>query len=209
MKRKGFTLIELMVVLTFMGIISVFIYQQFRLQQGALREQQEFSRSNIKTRRACEYIVSELRHIGFSRRPLSPDSYFGIIAGKSNSILYSHDILGENEGSLDAEDMHSIEKIADTLFIDGDRAANFLDSLGFTYIDIMGDTVDPTETVEEVDEYGEWQMDTVYHGSDPGHYPINIIDYTIRFITPDGDRKITYHEAVQIRNVRGPALKEE
>ena len=47
MKKKGFTLIELMVVLVFMGIISVFIYQQFILQQTGLRDQQEFSRVNI------------------------------------------------------------------------------------------------------------------------------------------------------------------
>jgi len=98
MKKKGFTLIELMVVLVFMGIISVFIYQQFILQQTGLRDQQEFSRANIKARRSGEYIVNELRHIGFCKRPLSPDHKFGIIAGASTSISYTHDVFGNTEG---------------------------------------------------------------------------------------------------------------
>ncbi len=207
MKKKGFTLIELMVVLVFMGIISIFIYQQFILQQTGLRKQQEFSRVNIRARRASEYIVNELRHVGFCKRPLSPDDQFGIIAGSSNSISYTHDVFGDMEGVVDAEDIHSIEKIADTLFIDGDRAAYFLDSLGFTYIDVNGDAIDPTETVAEVNEDGEWVMlDPTNLGNDPGFYPINVIDYTVRFIYPDGSKRITYHETVQIRNVRGPRL---
>ena len=207
MKKKGFTLIELMVVLVFMGIISVFIYQQFILQQTGLRDQQEFSRVNIKARRASEYIVNELRHIGFCKRPLSPDHKFGIVQGESGSISYTHDVFGDTEGIVDAEDIHSIERSGDTLYIDGDMAANFLDSLGFTYIDVNGDTIDPSGTVTEVDENGFWVMEEpTTPGNDPGSYPINLVDYTIRFVYPDNSRAVTYHETVQIRNVRGPRL---
>jgi prepilin-type N-terminal cleavage/methylation domain-containing protein len=207
MKKKGFTLIELMVVLVFMGIISVFIYQQFILQQTGLRGQQEYSRVNIKARRSSEYIVNELRHIGFCKRPLSPDHKFGIILGSNNSIWYTHDAFGDTKGIVDPEDIHSLTKSQDTLYIDGDWAANFLDSLGFTYIDVNGDTVDPTESVAEVDSNGFWVMeDPVTPGNDPGRYPINLIDYTIRFIYPDSSKTVTYHETVQIRNVRGPRL---
>jgi prepilin-type N-terminal cleavage/methylation domain-containing protein len=207
-KKKGFTLVELMVVLVFMGIISVAIYQQFILQQKGLRDQQEFSRMNIRARRSSEYIVNELRHVGFCRRPLSPDHNFGIIQGSSNSISYTHDVFGDVEGSVDnPEDIHSIEQIADTLFIDGDRAANFLDSLGFTYIDVNGDTIPVGSDVTEVNEAGNWIMpDPATIGNDPGSYPINIIDYTVRFIYPDGSKSVIYHEAVQIRNTRGPRL---
>jgi prepilin-type N-terminal cleavage/methylation domain-containing protein len=213
MKNKGFTLVEFMVVLTFMGIISVFIYQQFLLQQTGLRDQQKFSEANIKARRASEYIVSELRHIGFCKIPLSPDDQFGIIEGSINSISYTHDISYGEWGVVDDPgDIHSIEKRGDTLFLDGDRAAYFLDSLGFTYIDVNGDTIDPTETVAEVDyspgvDAWVWVMpEPTTPGNSPGSYPINIIDYTVRFIFPDAKKKITYHEAVQIRNVRGPTL---
>ncbi len=208
MKKKGFTLIELMVVLVFMSFISVFIYQQFILQQTALRDQQEFSRLNIKARRASEYIVNELRHIGFCRRPLSPDHKFGIISGTINSISYTHDIFGYFEGILDAEDIHSIVKRGDTLFIDGDRAVNFLDSLGFTYVDVNGDSITAGNEVAEVDSNGSWVMEEpINPGNDPGRYPINVIDYTVRFVYPNGSKKITYHETVQIRNARGPTLK--
>ncbi len=207
MKNKGFSLIELMVVLVFMGIISISIYQQFILQQTGLREQQEFSSVNIKARRASEYLMNELRHIGFCKRPLSPDHRFGIISGNSNSISYTHDVFGDFEGIVDTDDIHSIEVRGDTLYIDGDRAANFLDSLGFTYIDVNGDIIDPADTVSEVDSNGFWVMEEpVTLGNDPGCYPINLIDFTLRFVYPDGSREIIYHEAVQIRNVRGPRL---
>jgi prepilin-type N-terminal cleavage/methylation domain-containing protein len=207
MKNKGFSLIELMVVLVFMGIISISIYQQFILQQTGLREQQEFSSVNIKARRASEYLMNELRHIGFCKRPLSPDHRFGIISGNANSIFYTHDVFGDFEGIVDTDDIHSIEVRGDTLYIDGDRAANFLDSLGFTYIDVNGDIIDPAETVSEVDSNGFWVMEEpVTPGNDPGRYPINLIDFTLRFVYPDGSREIIYHEAVQIRNVRGPRL---
>ena len=207
MKNKGFSLIELMVVLVFMGIISISIYQQFILQQTGLREQQEFSSVNIKARRASEYLMNELRHIGFCKRPLSPDHRFGIISGSNNSISYTHDVFGDFEGIVDSTDIHSIEVRGDTLYIDGDRATNFLDSLGFTYIDVNGDSIDPAETVSEVDSNGFWVMEEpVTPGNDPGRYPINLIDFTLRFVYPDGSREIIYHEAVQIRNVRGPRL---
>jgi len=208
MKKEGFTLIELMVVLVFMGIISVFIYQQFIFQQTGLRNQQEFSRVNIKARRTSEYIVNELRHVGFCQRPLSPEDNFGIVLGSLNAIYYTHDVFGDTAGVVDnPDDIHSIVKNGDTLYIDGDRAANFLDSLGFTYIDVNGDTVPVGSDVTEVDEGGLWVMeDPVNLGNDPGYYPINTIDYTVRFIYPDGSKKITYRETVQIRNVRGPRL---
>jgi len=206
MKKKGFTLIELMVVLVFMGIISAFIYQLFILQQRGLRNQQEFSRVNIKARRASEYIVNELRHVGFCQRPLSPDDNFGIVLGSSDSISYTHDVFGDTEGVVDnPEDIHSITKRGDTLFIDGDRAANFLDSLGFTYIDVNGDIIPVGDDVSEVDEDGIWVMPyPTTLGNDPGSYPINIIDYAVRFVYPDGEKKVTYRETVQIRNIRGP-----
>jgi prepilin-type N-terminal cleavage/methylation domain-containing protein len=208
MKKKGVTLIELTVVMVFMGIITASIYQQFILQQGGLRNQQEFSRANIKARRASEYIVSELRHLGFCKRPLSPDHNFGIILGSASSILYTHDVFGDMEGIVDnPEDIHSIEKIGTVLYIDGDRASDFLDSLGFTYIDVNGDTIPAGDDVSEVDENGNWVMpdpDAGKGGDDPGHYPINLIDYTVRFVYPGGSKKVTYHETVQIRNVRGP-----
>ncbi len=207
MKNRGFTLVELMVVLVFMGIISVFIYQQFILQQAGLREQQEFSRVNIKARRASEYVVNELRHIGFSRRPLSPDDKFGIVQGSSNSIYYTHDLFGSTEGVVDPDDIHSIRISDNILYIDDDRAADFLDSLGFTYIDVNGDTINSAAIVEEVDSNGVWMMeDPTTPGNDPGRYPINLIDYSIRFVYPDGSKTVTYHETVQIRNVRGPRL---
>jgi prepilin-type N-terminal cleavage/methylation domain-containing protein len=208
MKEKGFTLVELVVVLVFMGIISVCIYQQFILQQVGLREQQEFSRSNIKARRSSEFIVNELRHVGFCRRPLAPDDNFGIIRGSLSSISYTHDVFGDTEGAVDIPaDVHSIEQIGDTLLIDGDRAANFLDSLGFTYIDVNGDTVPIGDDVVEVDSSGAWIMEEpTTLGNDPGCYPINMIDYTVRFIYPDSSRTVTYRETVQIRNIRGPRL---
>jgi len=31
-----------------------------------------------------------------------------------------------------------------------------------------------------------------------------MIDYAVRFVYPDGEKKVTYRETVQIRNIRGP-----
>lgn len=210
MRKRGFTLVELLVVITVMGIIFIFIYHQYLYQQNALRSQQQTSEMNIKARRASEYIANELRQLGLSQAPLEGLDQFGIVAGALNSISYTRD--DSTEGIIDyPADTHSIAQRGDTLFIDGDRALNFLETLEFAYIDVNGDTVDPVnDTIREVDWFGGWVMqdpEPGNEGNSPGNYPINRINYVLKFVYPDSEDTVTYREAVQIRNLRGPTAK--
>lgn len=193
MKNKGFSLIELMVVVTIMGIVFAMVYQNFFFQSKSMRTQRNISELNMNARKASHYIVNELRQIGFSGRGLSPVHSFGIVSGNLNSIQYTHDLKGSTSGLVDGEDVHSITVNGDTLFIDGDRALQFVDSLGFTYIDVVGNIVSPP--VSEVDASGGWVLPVTDH-------IISRIEFTLRLVFPNSNEVTTYSNIVAIRNLR-------
>lgn len=193
MKNKGFSLIELLMVITIMGVIFTMFYQTFFYQQKSMRRQRQISELNMKARKASHYIVNELRQIGFSGRGLSPLHTFGIVSGNVNSIQYTHDLDGSTAGVVDAEDIHMISVSGDTLLIDGDWALVFVDSLGFTYIDVTGSVVAPS--VNEVNTGGSWILPGMSH-------PISRIDFTLRLVHPYSEDTVTYNNTVAIRNLR-------
>lgn len=193
MKNKGFSLIELLMVITIMGVIFTMFYQTFFYQQKSMRRQRQISELNMKARKASHYIVNELRQIGFSGRGLSPLHTFGIVSGNVNSIQYTHDLDGSTVGVVDAEDIHMISVSGDTLLIDGDWALVFVNSLGFTYIDVTGSVVAPS--VNEVTTGGSWILPGMSH-------PISRIDFTLRLVHPYSEDTVTYNNTVAIRNLR-------
>lgn len=195
MNKKGVTLIELLVVITIMGLIFSMVYQNFFVQQRAMRRQRNLSDLNMKARKATHYLVNEIRQIGFSQRPLSPVDKFGIIDGYSDSLVYSHDRDGANAGVVDPEDVHRFAVSGDTLKIDGDRAIRFVDSIGFRYIDDRGNTVTPP--VHEVSTNGNWVLGA-------GSNPVSRVEYTIRLIypIPYPEDTIVYTNTAAIRNLR-------
>jgi len=193
MKNKGFSLIELLMVITIMGVIFTMFYQTFFYQQKSMRRQRQISELNMKARKASHYIVNELRQIGFSGRGLSPLHTFGIVSGNVNSIQYTHDLDGSTVGVVDAEDIHMISVSGDTLLIDGDWALVFVDLLGFKYIDVTGSVVGPP--VNEVTTGGSWILPGMSH-------PISRIDFTLRLVHPYSEDTVTYNNTVAIRNLR-------
>lgn len=193
MKNKGFSLIELLMVITIMGVIFTMFYQTFFYQEKSMRRQRQISELNMKARKASHYMVNELRQIGFSGRGLSPLHTFGIVSGNVNSIQYTHDLDGSTVGVVDAEDIHTISINGDTLLIDGDWALTFVDSLGFTYIDIRGSKV--STPVSEVNTGGSWILPGMSH-------PISRIEFTIRLVYPYSRDTVTYRNTVAIRNLR-------
>jgi len=193
-KKKGFTLIELLVVIAIMGIVFAMVYQNFFFQEKGMRKQRQSSEVNMKARKATNYMVNEFRQIGFSGRGLSPSDHFGIVSGAVDSIVYTHDLRGSLSGVVEnPADIHSVTTKGDTLFIDGDRALLFVDSLGFTYIDVQGNKVVPP--VNEVNSIGGWLLPG---GSDP----IGKIELTIRLVYPNSKYTVTYTESVALRNLR-------
>lgn len=193
MRNKGFSLIELIMVITIMGIVFTMVYQNFFYQDKSMRRQRQISEIGMKARKASHYLVNELRHIGFSGRGLSPLHSFGIVSGNVNSIQYTHDLDGSTVGVVDAADIHTISISGDTLLIDGDWALKFLDSLGFTYIDITGSVV--SAPVQEVNTSGTWILPG-------GSHPISRIEFTLRLVHPYSNEVITYNNTVAIRNLR-------
>ena len=193
MKNKGFSLIELIMVITIMGMVFMMVYQNFFYQDKSMRKQRHLSEIGMKARKASHYIVNELRQIGFSGRGLSPLHTFGIVSGDVNSLQYTHDLDGSTMGVVDPQDIHTISVKGDTLLIDGDWALKFVDSLGFTYIDIQGNIV--STPVSEVNTSGSWVLPST-------SYPINRIEFTLRLVHPYGNEIITYNNTVAIRNLR-------
>jgi len=192
MDKKGFTLVEIIVSITVLGIVFVFIYQNFLFQQKGLRNQREWSEVNMMARKASNYIVDEIRHIGFSRRALSPIDKFGIINGNASSIEYTYDELDEKgtPGVLDPFNKHSLELRNDTLFIDGDWALVHVASLEFIYIDGFGQVI--TLPVQEVSEAGDWL----------GNNPVNRIQFVLKVFSPYRGDTVEYSSTVGIRNTR-------
>lgn len=193
-KKKGFTLIELLVVIAIMGIVFAMVYQNFFYQEKGMRRQRQISEVNMKARKATNYMVNEFRQIGFSGRGLSPSDHFGIVNGTVNSIVYTHDLRGSLSGVVEnPADIHSVSTRGDTLFIDGDRALLFVDSLGFTYFDVQGNKIVPP--VFEVNSIGDWLL--------PKGVPsIGRIELTLRLVYPYSKNTVTYSESAALRNLR-------
>ncbi len=193
MKKKGFSLIELMVVVLVLGIIMVVIYQFFFQQEKSLRRQRMWSELNMKGRKASTYIARELRAVGYTASIFGAGDAFGIIRGNLNGIIYSHDINGPQAGILDPEDIHSITISGDTLYIDGDFALDRIVSLEFEYRDTTSNIVGPP--IVEADSSGNW----VLVGN-----PVENIKYSMRLASPFPRMPDTvdYDGLVSMRNKR-------
>jgi prepilin-type N-terminal cleavage/methylation domain-containing protein len=197
MKRKGFSLVELMVALVVLGMILTVVYRFFFSQEKFLRRQRQWSELNMVSRKASTYISKELRNIGFCDRLGSGGigQAFGIINGAANSIQYSHDVYGPQLGVVDNPgDNHSIRVSNDTLYIDDDFALDNVVSLAFTYIDTTGDTV---YNVAEVDVNGNWVLPS-------GQHPVEHIEYDLRLASPLSQYRDTvdYRGLATLRNKR-------
>jgi prepilin-type N-terminal cleavage/methylation domain-containing protein len=196
MKKKGFTLVEMIVALLVLGVILTVVYRFFFSQEKFLRQQRQWSELNMVSRKASTYISKELRNIGFCDRIGSGGvaQAFGIINGTANSIQYSHDIYGLQLGVVDTSDIHSIRVSHDTLYIDDDFALDNVVSLTFTYIDTARDTV---TNVAEVDVNGEWVLLA-------GQHPVEYIEYNLRLASSLSQFRDTvdYRGLATLRNKR-------
>jgi prepilin-type N-terminal cleavage/methylation domain-containing protein len=197
MKRKGFTLVELMVALLVLGMILTVVYRFFFSQEKFLRRQRQWSELNMASRKASTYISKELRNIGFCDRAGSGgiSQAFGIISGTANSIRYSHDIYGPQLGVVDIpEDTHSIKVSGDTLYIDNDFALDNVVSLRFIYTDTTGAVV---TSVSEVDWQGNWVLPA-------GQHPIERIKYRLLLASPLSQftDTVRYEGLAALRNKR-------
>lgn len=193
MKKKGFSLVELVVVIVVLGIIMVVIYEFFFQQEKSLRRQRMWSELNMKGRKASTYIAREFRSVGYTASIFGTGDAFGIIRGNLNGIIYSHDVNGPQAGILDPEDIHSITISGDTLYIDGDFALDRIASLQFTYRDTTGNPVGPP--IIEADTLGNW----VLVGN-----PVENIEYEMRLASPFPRMPDTvdYNGSVSLRNKR-------
>jgi len=196
MNKKGFTLVELIVVVLVMGMILTMVYQIFFYQEKSLRRQRQWSELNVMSRKASTYISKELRNIGYCENTgsMGISQAFGIINGGANSIKYSHDIDGDQPGVVDPEDTHSIKVSGDTLYIDCDFALDNVASLEFIYKDTTGTVV---TAVIEVNDLGEWILPV-------GQEPIAHIEYHLKLAGPFAQfpDTIHYHGLATLRNKR-------
>ncbi|MEO0292708.1 MAG: prepilin-type N-terminal cleavage/methylation domain-containing protein [candidate division WOR-3 bacterium] len=186
MKNKGFTLIEIVVVVVVLGIVVGMIYENFFYNEKALRRQRSWSEMNTKARKASTYISKEIRMIGYSGKdPGRPSQSFGIISGEPNRLVYSHDIDGPELGVVDSVDIHSIELRHDTLYIDGNFAMDNVISLRFTYVDEAGNEVN-NFPIREVDPSGNWIFP-------PGASLVDHIEYHLQILNPFVSVRDTIH----------------
>jgi len=196
MNKKGFTLVELLVSIIILGIILTMVYKVFFYQEQSLRRQRQWSEMNTIQRKASTYISKELRNIGYCDKTnlMGATKAFGIINGQDNSIQYSNDIDGAVMGTVDPEDIHSIEMIGDELIIDGYFALDNVVSLDFIYTDTTGSVVSP---VTEVNTDGDWILPF-------GDKPIEHIEYNLKIVLPSSkfSDTVEYSGLATLRNKR-------
>lgn len=101
MNNKGFTLIEILVVLAISGIVLGAIYQTYHSQQKSYIVQEEIAKMQQNLRAAMFMITSELRMAGFDP---SGSTSAGIVPGQwtATSLQFTKDV--NSDGTIASTD---------------------------------------------------------------------------------------------------------
>ncbi len=197
MKRKGFSLTELMITLVIMSIVTIMVAGTFIYQEKMMHREETISDLNIKARKVSSYITNEIRKIGLSRLPLTSSTMFGIVSGSEDSLEYTYDSDNGTPGMVDAAtDVHIIKVANDTLFIDNFPALTGVGSITFQYFDTKGDSILSSQLpVKEVDLNGNYVLAA-------GRLPVNRIKFTVNVHSPDKKEHVIYTNVCSIRNIK-------
>ena len=95
MTKKGFTLVELLIVLAISGIIMTGIYSAFKSQQDSYLAQEQVAEMQQNIRAGLYAMVSDIRMVGFD--PLSTGNY-GVVSATKDKFVFTADM--NNDGGV-------------------------------------------------------------------------------------------------------------
>ena len=145
-KNKGFTLLELLIVMAITGIVMAAVYTASKTQQDSYIAQEEVATMQQNVRSAMYYMEREIRMAGChptQKKTISP----GFIAAGPNTINFTLDIddnsgTGNPDGDTNDANENITYALADN---DGDGDLDFernnnliaenIDALDFVYYD--------------------------------------------------------------------------
>ncbi|MCD6277775.1 prepilin-type N-terminal cleavage/methylation domain-containing protein [candidate division WOR-3 bacterium] len=110
MRKKGFTIVEMIVVITVLSVVMTLVIGSFVSLQRQANFQMEYSRMSSKLSLSTDFIEKQIRMIGFDPKG---SGAFGIIQGDSQYIYYTYD---ENEDGAYDDSLYSIRLQNDSLY---------------------------------------------------------------------------------------------
>ncbi len=94
---RGYSLVEILVVLVIVGIITAAIYQAFRSQQHSYLVQDQVAEMQQNLRAALDLMIREIRMAGYDPQETGR---FGIISATGSSLNFTADMgSGTNNGN--------------------------------------------------------------------------------------------------------------
>ncbi|RKZ17735.1 hypothetical protein DRQ17_03945 [bacterium] len=110
MRKKGFTLVEMIVVITVLSIVMTLVFGAFVSLQRQANFQMEYSQISSKLSLSTDFIEKQIRMIGFDPKG---SGAFGIIQGDRQAIYFTYDI---NEDGTYNDSLYSIRLQNDSLY---------------------------------------------------------------------------------------------
>jgi len=151
-RKRGFTLIEMVVTITVLGILLGFIYGTLIYQQRNANLQIEYTVFSQKLQSFIGFFKTRVREIGYD--PFETNAY-GIINGDSTILRYNADDNGNGDFSDDLP--HQFTFNTGKIYYDGSPLISNIDTFKLSYYDFSDDSI--PSIVQEVD--------TVNHTSSP------------------------------------------
>lgn len=151
-RKRGFTLIEIVVTISVLGILLGFIYGTLLYQQRNANLQIEYTVFSQKLQSFIGFFKTKVREIGYD--PFEINAY-GIIYGDSTLLRYNEDDNGNGNFSDDLS--HQFLFSGSKVYYDGSPLITDIDTFKLSYYDFSGDSI--PNIVQEVD--------TVNHTSSP------------------------------------------
>jgi len=143
-RKRGFTLIEMVVTISVLGILLGFIYGTLIYQQRNANLQIEYTVFSQKLQSFIGFFKIKMREIGYD--PFETNAY-GIINGDSTVLRYNKD---DNEnGNFSDDSPHQFSFSSHKIYYDSNSLISDIDTFELTYYDFSNDSI--PGIVQEVD----------------------------------------------------------
>ena len=142
--NKGFTLVEVLVATTLIGVVMGGVYSTYYSQQKSYVAQEQVAAMQQNLRAAMFYMEREVRMAGCDPTDLADP---GVITATATSVNFTEDLDGDGTLSADEDITYSLndsdgDGTVDLLDRNGQIVAENIDALDFVYLDETGNVLD-------------------------------------------------------------------